>query len=249
MTHSEQINEIAAALAKAQAKIQNAAKTAENPGFKRGNKASTYADLASVWDACREHLTANGIAVLQGPETEGPVVTIETMLVHSSGQWFKDRLSATAAAAAPQQIGSGITYLRRYALAAMCGVAPADDDGEAAMGRDTPAGRPDPANGKDAAEKVRTAAAKNHGNAKAAPATPEERKKDLKARMTAAGIPGANIPMQLAEWIGREVDSSTVISVDDWMKANEGIEQMRAAGETLAKAKANMDAAFNDPRN
>jgi hypothetical protein len=227
VTHSEQIDKIAEALSKAQGKIEGAIKAAENPGFKRGNSASKYADLSSVWDACREHLSTNGIAVVQAPQTDGPKVTVETLLLHASGQWIRDALSATAAAAAPQPIGSAITYLRRYALAAMVGVAPADDDGEAAEGRYTPAGR-------------RAAPAANgsaHATTKA-PASPEARKADLKARMLKAGIPGAKIAEQLGEWLGRPVDGATVISVDDWMKADAGIEQSKAAGAVLAHAAA-----------
>jgi hypothetical protein len=131
--HSEQMNEIAAALAKAQGAIRGAAKDSTNPHFK-----NRYADLASVWDACRAQLAANGIAVVQAPRSEGPTVTVETLLAHASGQWFKDSLATVAADARAQSIGSAITYLRRYALAAMVGVAPDDDDGEAAEGREAP---------------------------------------------------------------------------------------------------------------
>lgn len=127
MQTSEQINEIGAALAKAQAKIEGASKDSDNPYFK-----SRYADLASVWSACRDALTANGIAVVQSPEADGPKVTVTTLLTHSSGQWIRGSLAMTATKADPQGIGSCVTYARRYSLAAMVGVCPEDDDGNAA---------------------------------------------------------------------------------------------------------------------
>jgi hypothetical protein len=243
MEHSVELNEIAAALAKAQAKIRNAEKTAENPGFKRGNRASTYADLASIWDACREHLTANGIAVVQGPKTEGPMVSVETMLVHSSGQWFKDNLTAAAASAGAQHVGSAITYLRRYALAAMVGVAPADDDGEAAMGRDTPAGRPEPATRAESV-KAKVAAKVGNGGTHPVPGDSIARRADLFSRMREMGIPGAKMAEQLGEWLGHVVDKSTEFSSEDWSRADAAITQARAAAETLARAKSNIEAAF-----
>lgn len=130
MTTSDQIGEIAGALAKAQAEMGGAIKDASNPFFK-----SKYADLASVMDACRGPLTKHGIAVLQSPSAEGAVVSVETTLVHASGQWVRGVASATAKDDSPQSIGSAITYLRRYALQSFAGVAPEDDDGEAAQGR------------------------------------------------------------------------------------------------------------------
>lgn len=145
MNTSEQINEIAAALSKAQGVMEGAAKDAANPFFK-----SKYADLASVWEACRKALTSNGLCVVQTPTADGPKVSVETMLAHTSGQWIKDILTAEAKDASPQAVGSTITYLRRYALQSIAGVAPEDDDGEAAQGRNaTPAGqtfakRPEP---------------------------------------------------------------------------------------------------------
>jgi len=130
MTHSDAINEIATALAKAQGVIKGASKDAANPFFK-----SKYADLASVWDACRKALTDNGIAVVQSVGAVENKVRVSTMLVHASGQWFADDLLMTPKEDTPQAIGSCATYGRRYALAAFAGVAPEDDDAEAAQGR------------------------------------------------------------------------------------------------------------------
>ena len=130
MEHSEQINEIGAALAKAQGAIENATKDKANPFFK-----STYADLAGVWDACRAALSANGLSVVQTPEQSDKGVAVSTMLLHSSGQWIKGSYLMPVSKFDAQSVGSAITYARRYALAAMVGVAPEDDDGNAANNR------------------------------------------------------------------------------------------------------------------
>lgn len=127
MTHSEQINEIAAALSKAQAVIVGAVKDKTNPHFKQA-----YADLASVWDACRKPLTDHGLSVVQTAATEEGKVGVTTILMHASGQWIQDTLLMRPTKDDPQGVGSCITYARRYALAAIVGVAPEDDDGNAA---------------------------------------------------------------------------------------------------------------------
>lgn len=130
MDMSQEITEIAGALALAQAEIESAEKDRINPHFR-----SAYATLASVWDACRGPLTKNGISITQGAKADGQMVTVTTMMIHKSGQWFRDQISMRAANDTPQAIGSAITYGRRYALAAMAGVAPDDDDGNAGTGR------------------------------------------------------------------------------------------------------------------
>lgn len=132
MTRSDSIARLAVALAKAQGSIEGAAKTSLNPHF-----GSRYADLAATWDACRSALAANEIAVVQSPSTDGNLVRMTTLLLHGSGEWVEsDPLQVQARDAAPQAVGSCLTYLRRYQLASMAGVAPEDDDAEAASGRD-----------------------------------------------------------------------------------------------------------------
>jgi hypothetical protein len=129
--HSDQLAQLGAALALAQNEIEAASKDSLNPHFK-----SRYADLASVWEACRKALCKNGLAVLQPISGDGSQrVTVTTILLHKSGEWIAGDLTLAAAQATPQAIGSAITYGRRYGLAAMVGVAPDDDDGEAAEGR------------------------------------------------------------------------------------------------------------------
>ena len=127
---SEQIDQLAAALSIAQGKITGALKDSANPFFK-----SKYADLASVWDACRQALSENGLAVIQTTENvaEGGV-TVVTTLAHKSGQYIKGVLTMTPKDATPQAYGSCLTYARRYALAAIVGVAQVDDDANAATG-------------------------------------------------------------------------------------------------------------------
>ena len=129
---SDSIAQLAAALAAAQGQMAGAAKDSVNPHFQ-----SRYADLASVWDACREALSKNGLAVMQPVSTDGHQrVTVTTILAHKSGEWVERDLILTAQQATPQAVGSAITYGRRYGLGAMVGVAPEDDDAEAAEGRD-----------------------------------------------------------------------------------------------------------------
>ena len=129
MERSEAINEIAGALAKAQGAILAAIKDGTNPGFARDGKPSKYATLNAVWEAARPALSANGIAVIQSPETrETGTVTVVTLLAHAGGQWMQNEITTKLGGATQQAIGLAITYMRRYALAAMVGVAPDDDD-------------------------------------------------------------------------------------------------------------------------
>jgi hypothetical protein len=143
MRTSEQINEIAGALAKAQGAIEGAVKGSVNPHFR-----SKYADLGAVWDACREHLTKNGISVIQ-PVTrhiESNTHVTVTRLMHSSGQWIEDGgIPLLLSKDDMQGLGSALTYSRRYGLMAMVGIAPEDDDGNAASQRPTAAKQPDDA--------------------------------------------------------------------------------------------------------
>lgn len=139
MNQSESIAELAAALSKAQADITGALKDSSNPFFK-----SKYADLASCWDACRKQLAANGLAVIQTTDVTDAGVVLVTTLAHSSGQWMRGILPIVTKDAGPQAQGSGITYARRYALAAIVGLAQIDDDAESAQGRGKADPIPDP---------------------------------------------------------------------------------------------------------
>ena len=130
MTRSDSIAALAASLSKAQSAMSAAKKDSTNPHFK-----SRYADLASIWEACREPLTKNGLAVVQLPGKDEAGYYVETVLTHSSGEFIASKLHIVPTKDDPQGLGSAITYARRYGLAAVAGIAPDDDDGEAAMGR------------------------------------------------------------------------------------------------------------------
>lgn len=128
MNKSESVKELAAALCKAQGALKGAVKDTANPFFK-----SKYADLASVWDAVREPFSANGLSIVQVTlPSEGNEIVLETTLMHSSGEWVSGVLSLPVSKADAQGYGSAMTYARRYGLAAITGVAPEDDDGNAA---------------------------------------------------------------------------------------------------------------------
>lgn len=130
---SAEIGELAAALAIAQGEITGALKDSENPFFK-----SKYADLASVWDACRTSLSKNQLAVIQVPSTgDNGAAVVTTTLAHKSGQWMRGSIALMPVKSDPQGMGSAYTYARRYALAAMVGVAQVDDDANAASGKVT----------------------------------------------------------------------------------------------------------------
>lgn len=131
MTQSENINELAGALSKAQGEMQAALKDSQNPFFK-----SKYADLGNIWDACRPVLSKNALCIMQYVETVDNKPMLVTMLAHSSGQWMKSHLPLIISKNDAQGLGAAITYSRRYGLSALVGVvADDDDDGETAVGR------------------------------------------------------------------------------------------------------------------
>ena len=126
MKTSEQINEIAEALAAAQGEILNPNKSAENPFFK-----SKYADLAEVLNVVRPAFSKHGLSVVQMPySSDDGGIGVTTMISHKSGQWMQGSLELPLQVAknVNQDAGSAITYMRRYALAAACGVAQEDLD-------------------------------------------------------------------------------------------------------------------------
>jgi hypothetical protein len=114
---------IAKALAAAQMEMGKALKQSQNPAFR-----SKYADLGNVMDACMPALNKNGIAVVQTMRDE----TVVTMLIHESGETLECPVPLLVGKRDMQGLGSAITYARRYGLMAMAGIAPEDDDGNAA---------------------------------------------------------------------------------------------------------------------
>ncbi len=129
--HSDEIKQIASALSKASSSIKPALKSAENPFFK-----SSYADLKEIDHACRSALTENELAISQVTIPIDGIPFLVTILMHSSGEWIKSYYPITYDKSTPQAIGSGVTYARRYSLAAICNVVTEDDDGEAATKRE-----------------------------------------------------------------------------------------------------------------
>lgn len=131
MSQSETINELAAALSKAQGEMQAAIKDKVNPFYK-----SSYADLGSVWDAARPVLSKYGLCIMQTTEMTTDQIVMVTTLAHTSGQWMKSYLPLRTTKNDSQGIGAALTYLRRYSLSAIVGVVcDDDDDGETAVGR------------------------------------------------------------------------------------------------------------------
>ena len=128
MNQSESIANLAIALSIVQGKLTHAIKDSNNPFFK-----SKYADLESVWDSCRNLLSQNGLAVMQFPgEYYDGTMHLTTILTHKSGEWIGQDMSVPVTKPDAQGAGSALTYMRRYALAAVVGVVQADDDGNAA---------------------------------------------------------------------------------------------------------------------
>lgn len=125
------------ALAKAQAEVENAAKSSTNPHFK-----SRYADLAEVLNTVRPVFAKHGLSLWQAPSFDGALASVTTMIAHSSGGYVTSKASCVPGKSDAQQIGSTTTYLRRYALAAMCGIAQEDDDGNSVAHNQKPAELP-----------------------------------------------------------------------------------------------------------
>lgn len=130
-TQSNSLGKLMEALAKAQLEMRGALKDAKNPHLR-----NNYADLASVWAAWQEAGPKHGLAIMQLAEGGEGFVQIRTMLGHSSGEWVQGCLRVPFAEQKginiAQALGSALTYARRYALAAMVGIAPEDDDGHGA---------------------------------------------------------------------------------------------------------------------
>jgi hypothetical protein len=121
---------VSAAFVKAQAEIEKASKDKTNPHFR--NK---YADLGAVVDAIKPALERHGLAFLQKFHHDDKGITVETIIIHESGETLSNgTLNVPASKMDAQGFGSACTYARRYSLQAAFGVAPEDDDGNAASG-------------------------------------------------------------------------------------------------------------------
>lgn len=128
MEKSESIKELAGALSKAQGEFAGAVKDTANPFFK-----SKYADLESCVSAIKAPLAKHGLSFVQVSHNHDNSASVETIIMHSSGEWLSTGLvSVPVTKADAQGFGSAMTYARRYSLSAAFGIAPEDDDGNAA---------------------------------------------------------------------------------------------------------------------
>ena len=132
------MQKIATALVKAQKAFGPALKTSTNPHFK-----SKYADLAACIEAVIDALNENGIALVQQSHHCEDGVIIETLFIHESGETISGgKFHVVASKQDPQGYGSAMTYARRYALQAACGIAPEDDDANRAVAAPRAAEKP-----------------------------------------------------------------------------------------------------------
>lgn len=122
MNTSEQIGQLAKALAAAQIELTNPVLNKTNPHFK-----SKYADLATVLNAVRPILGKHGIAVMQITETLDSAILLHTRLIHTSGEWISSTYPVSHIGK-HQEMGASLTYAKRQALSAMVAVAGEDDD-------------------------------------------------------------------------------------------------------------------------
>lgn len=127
MKRSDTIVALAKSLKELQQQLKPVTKDKTNPFFK-----SRYADLESVVEASRTPLYKNGFSVTQLISHTGTDSTLETVLLHESGEWISSEMKLYMTKSDPQAQGSAITYARRYALMAIIGMVAEgeDDDGE-----------------------------------------------------------------------------------------------------------------------
>lgn len=220
---SNQLNELFTALAKAQCALQAAPKDKPNPFFK-----SRYADLAGIWDACRQALADNGLAVIQSPSTtpEGDIV-VTTLLGHSSGQWIESRLRLTPIKRDPQAAGSAITYGRRYGLTAMIGVVSDEDDDGNAASQPTDRAGASPAKAPPRPPKPTPPAKK--------PDTPEAaRRRAIYAAITKAGLNSDHVKAGMRDQYG--IETTNAIPQDKFQTIMDELVQLAEIGRRLAEA-------------
>lgn len=124
--------EMIAALIEVQRELKPAVKDAQNPHFK-----SAYADLGSVYEACRDALAKHGFAWTCETELGDPVI-LHSLLIHKSGEEISMSLPLLNTKKDMQGLGSALTYARRYSLMSLVGICPEDDDGNGASGKSTP---------------------------------------------------------------------------------------------------------------
>lgn len=213
-TMSPTIGALATALAKAQGQFTFARKDSEAPLFEskeRGGRPigkRTYADLAAVLEAVRAGLAQNELAIIQTPFSVQGGVMLRTILAHSSGEWIASEISfPNDRMGAIQGWGSALTYARRYALAAMVGIAQDDDDGEQAQ------------QGEKKRAQQRVQDARRAAEASNPDALSSQQIKALQMRLRDMGcIERDDYLMELSRVLGRTVESSKSLTVPEFRK-------------------------------
>lgn len=151
MRSTESLINIAPDLVQALAEIEGVAKDGANPAFKAGGKPSLYTTLGAVIGASREILAKHNLGLMQFPGAllDG-TLTLETVIIHKSGEWVSGDFQIALGKVDPQGVGSALTYARRYAQKSALNIPDADDDAEAATDRNRPAAanKPQPASTK-----------------------------------------------------------------------------------------------------
>jgi hypothetical protein len=178
---SPQLDKLFASLSKAQGQMENAKKTSDNPFYH-----SKYADLAEVWDCIRKPLSDNGLCLTQLPFGSDGVLTI---LGHESGQYIRFMTSLPydkKGVIDAQTYGTMFAYARRYAGAAVTGLAQEDDDGNAASGKTTPQPARQAAPPKQALPPVQE-------ETRETPASPEEQERSRLKTQALKNIGNANL--------------------------------------------------------
>lgn len=151
------ITALAAAMVNVQKDIEDPVKNKRADAGTRGKY--RYADLVTVLDVVRPTLTLHGFAVMQFPcELDGEAA-LTTQLIHQSGEWVETTVKIRPVQKDPQSIGSALTYARRYALLALCGIAADDDDDGKAGSRPAPAQTQQPQPSARASENPKPASA------------------------------------------------------------------------------------------
>lgn len=217
---SATLGELAKALSAAQGKITFALKDCTaDMGVKGGKR--KYADLQAVIDAVKPALAENNLAYAQAvmPATDG--IALRTTLMHSSGEWIageirlpNDRMGGI------QGMGSALTYARRYALSAMVGVAPdEDDDGQAAQDAWKDKQTQRPAAQKSAQESAQKTAQKTAQKHETTPQMSDELKAKAMEVWNALGAAGFQSPAdrihEIGRRLGKSIQRSSELTLDD----------------------------------
>tara|TARA_R110000796_G_scaffold42012_9_gene104176 strand:- start:7326 stop:7901 length:576 start_codon:yes stop_codon:yes gene_type:complete len=136
MKTSNEINELAAALSKAQAQFTPVLKKA------KGVHNSSYAEFIEFIEMAKPHLGEHGLSIVQFPFNENGHVGIINRLMHSSGQWMEHDFGVPPSKHDTHAYGSAITYTKRYCYGSILGIPTTDDDGNLSMGLDNPSQKP-----------------------------------------------------------------------------------------------------------